>query len=176
MFRTMLLIMFDLCSCCNMYRVLFFVSNFLFLFVSYSCSFCYYTACCCWCCCRQCCCLCILCLQSKTTAMFVYIAGLQWFHLPHSLDAICTLLPSMNIDSLQSPISIKSTSKLWYGMSPWFSTWMIDTCMALVAVVLHLAADEKAGLMLLKANEKGKAWSMGLHWTLFCGDTRMLQE
>lgn len=22
--------------------------------------------------------------------MFVYIAGLQWFHLPHSLDAICT--------------------------------------------------------------------------------------
>lgn len=45
---------------------------------------------------------------------------------------------------------------------------MIDTCIALVAVVLHLAADEKAGLMLLKANEKGKAWSMGLHWTLFC--------
>lgn len=89
MFRTMLLIMFDLCSCCNMYCVLLFFLNVLFLFVSYSCSFCYYTACCCWCCCRQCCGLCILCLQSKTRAMFVYIAGLR-FHLPHSLDAICT--------------------------------------------------------------------------------------
>ena len=90
--RTMLLIMFDLCSCCNMYCVLLFL--FLFLNVCFfsflipalsvtillvvvgvvaaSAG------------------LCILCLQSKTTAMFVYIAGLQWFHLPHSLDAICT--------------------------------------------------------------------------------------
>ena len=63
----------------------------------------------------------------------------------------------MNIASLQSPI-VESTSKLWYGISPWFSTWMIVTCMSLVAVLLHKAAVEKAGLMLLKANEKGKAW------------------
>lgn len=85
----MLLIMFDLCSFCNMY-IVFFCFFYFFLFVSYSCSFCYDTDCCCWCCCRQCCGLCILCLQSKTTAMFVYLAGLQWFQLPHSLDAICT--------------------------------------------------------------------------------------
>ncbi len=102
---------------------------FLFLFVSYSCFSCYYTGCaCCCCCCCQCflywslsCSLFCVCKARLQRCCLHCIAGLQWFQLPHPLDAICA-----PFTIYEYCFTLKSNCRIYFKTVIWYKPMILN--------------------------------------------------